>query len=144
MSKSKLTKPQIRQRAEEVVEELLREHGPEVLGVIRQLLAERVQKPKGRRVEPNWPIYLEMARSLKSGKAQHVAEAARKVAHRIEGVSEGTAVERLRKGYPKYRAGLEAELAAEAASAGEDREADDLKASILERAFKEDVDTWDL
>lgn len=144
MTKSKTPKPLVRQRAEEAVEKLVEEHDEDVLGVIRQLLAERVKKPLGRRAEPNWPIYLEMARSLKSGKAQHVKGAARKVAHRIKGVSEDTAVERLRKGYPKYRVELEAELAAEAASAGEDREVDDLKASIFERAFKEDVDTWDL
>lgn len=141
MTKRKLTKPQIRQRAEEIVEKLLSDHDMVVLGFVRQILAEKVPKPLGRRVDPNWSIYKDMARELRSGRIQHVSAAGAEFAPRVEGVSEKTAADTLRKTYPKYKEALYEELDAEEAAA---RKGEPSVEAILDRALSADLETWDL
>ncbi len=143
MGKSKLTKPQIRQKAKEIVGELLEEHGEEICAAVLQELSGRVQKPRGRRAADNWDLYLEMGRRLASGRAKDVTDAAGSQAHRIEGVSRGTAINRLRTNYPKYKLEVEAELRAEAENEEETlRRAE--RDAVIDRAFEEDVEAWDL
>jgi len=143
MAKSKLTKPQIRQKAKEIVDGLLADLGEEICAAIRQELSGRVQKPKGRRPAANWDLYLEMGRRLASGMAKDVIDAARSQAHRIKDVSWDTAVNRLRTNYPKYKLEIEAELRAEAEDEeGLRRRAE--KDAAIALAFEEDVEAWDL
>lgn len=142
MSSPKRTKLQVRQLAEAVVKRLREDHDDEVLGVVRQVLAEKVKKPSGRPVEDDWEVYKEMAKRLASGEAATVSDAARQLAHRIADVAESTALGRLRNKYPELKEALEAELAAETSlTASIDSDHQD---PIIEGAFEEDVKPWDL
>ncbi len=122
---------------------LREEYDDEVLGLVRQLLADQVKKPSGRRVEADWSVYKEMAKRLASGEANSVSDAARQLAHKISGVAESTAIGRLRNNYSKYRAALEAELAEEASAKAASTDSSHID-SIIDRAFEEYVEPWDL
>ena len=143
MRKPKLTKPQIRQRSKEIVDELIKEHSEDLCAGILQELSGRVQKPQGRKAAANWDLLLEMARRLKSGKAETPTAAARQLAHRIGDVAETTARKRLRTNYSKFRLDLEKEIRAEAEDE-EDASRRAEKDEVINRAFAEKVEIWDL
>ena len=145
MSSPKRTKVYIRHLAERAMKRLRKDCDDEVLGVVRQLLAEQVEKPSGRPAENDWPVLREMAKLLASDEADSVSDAARQVAHMIPDVSETTAVERLRTNFPANRSLLETELAEEkAATSSRDVMSDDPIDEIIEKAFEEDVKVWDV
>lgn len=144
MRSPKRTKVYVRHLAEQAVERLREDCDDEVLGVVRQLLADQVEKPSGRPAENDWPVLKEMAKLLASGEADSVSDAARQVAHMIPDVLESTAVGRLRSNFPTNRSLLEAELAAEeAAASSRDGIPDDQEDDIIKKAFEEDFEVWD-
>jgi len=136
-----LSKAKCRQIAAEVVDRLEKEYPRVVLGMIRQILADRVPKPKGRRVEADWEALLEMTRLLRDGGAKSVRAASRMVSDKVEGTSPEAIVDRLRSAYREYKEELLEELAEEdpVARAVAARRAADIK-----RAFEEGIEPWDL
>ncbi len=108
-----LNKSECRQVATEEVDRLEREYPPEVLGMIRQILAERTAKPKGRRVEADWDALLEMARLLRDEVAVSVCEAAGMVCDQVGGLSREAIIDRLRGKYRNHQARLQEELVEE-------------------------------
>ena len=140
MSAKGLPNVKIRRIAEEEVDRLVEEHPPKVLGMIRKVLERRVPKFPGRLPEDRWPALLEMARILLREPKTTQTDAARRVAPMCNEVEESTVVDYLTRAYRKYRTILEAELTAEDQGDADSEE----RRRVIEAAFAEDVEEWDL
>lgn len=99
------------EQAEQLME-YLRPFGPEVLGILRQLLAKEFPKPTGRPQEPDHAFLIQMAEIRNRGEGHSIREAAHMVLESAPGGATSTNVERLRKKYGQNSRELEDQVRA--------------------------------